>query len=110
MKMPSRRTPMKKKAVSAPLISAFFLFFCVIIVVTAQDDPAQTPAAQGGGGGRGARGGGAPAGPIVGYTADQAERGRVLYDANCSGCHGINLDGGLGSDAPPLTGVNWSAF
>ena len=37
---------MKKKAVSAALISAFFLFFCIIIVVTAQDDPAQTPAAQ----------------------------------------------------------------
>ena len=94
-----------KKLMNASLIAALGLFVCAIIVLTAQ---APAPAGQGGGGGR--RGGGPPAGPVIGYTAEQAERGRVLYDSNCSGCHGINLDGGLGSDAPPLTGVNWSAF
>src|SRR5579871_400081 len=102
---------MKRKAIGAGLIPLLclplFLLFCVVAVETAQDNP-QAPPAQGrGGGGRG-RGAAAPAAPIVGYTSEQAERGRVLYDSNCSGCHGINLDGG--TDAPPLTGVNWNAF
>src|SRR5687767_2079483 len=43
------------------------------------------------------------------YTAQQAERGRMAYQSNCSGCHGPNLDDGP-SDAPPLTGVNFVTF
>ena len=67
---------------------------CAMIVVTAQ----QPPPADG------------PA-PVQGasYTVQQAERGRVAYASNCSGCHGPNLDDGP-SDAPPVTGVNFVTF
>ena len=67
---------------------------CAMIVGAAQQPPAAggpTPAAG------------------ASYTAQQAERGRVAYAQNCSGCHGPNLDDGP-SDAPPLTGVNFVTF
>jgi alcohol dehydrogenase (cytochrome c) len=45
------------------------------------------------------------ASPAVSLTAEQASRGKAVYDSNCSSCHGANLDNGaLG---PPLRG---SAF
>ena len=44
------------------------------------------------------------------FTAEQARRGRALYDEHCSMCHGPSL-GGV-EMAPPLTGPefysNWS--
>ena len=44
------------------------------------------------------------------FTAEQAQAGRVFYERNCVGCHGIDL-GGSG-DAPPLAGgtfiLKWS--
>jgi alcohol dehydrogenase (cytochrome c) len=39
------------------------------------------------------------------YTAAQAEAGRIAYDANCAGCHGLDLEGS--TDAVPLTGINF---
>ena len=30
------------------------------------------------------------------FTADQAERGRSLYDQHCQQCHGVDLSGGVG--------------
>lgn len=36
------------------------------------------------------------------YTEDQANRGRILYEGNCSSCHGDRLMGF--DDAPPLVG------
>jgi alcohol dehydrogenase (cytochrome c) len=45
------------------------------------------------------------AGPAVGLTAEQASRGKAVYDDNCSNCHGANLDNG--QFGPPLRG---SAF
>ncbi len=48
--------------------------------------------------------GGAP--PAVPFTTDQAQAGRVLYDANCATCHGATLDGGL---APSLVGGTFKA-
>src|SRR4029453_17812033 len=55
------------------LIVAAVITGCAMIVVTAQQPP---PA-------------GGPA-PVQGasYTVQQAERGRVAYVSNCSGCHG----------------------
>lgn len=39
----------------------------------------------------------------AGYTAEQAARGKVAYAANCTDCHGANLnDGEFGG--PPLNG------
>ena len=40
------------------------------------------------------------------FTQRQAEAGRTAYDVSCAGCHGANLTGS--SDAPPLTGPNFS--
>ena len=40
------------------------------------------------------------------YTQPQADAGRVAYDVSCGGCHGADLTGS--SDAPALTGVNFS--
>jgi mono/diheme cytochrome c family protein len=37
------------------------------------------------------------------FTEEQAERGRVVYEAHCSECHGEGLGGG--EMAPGLTGV-----
>jgi len=68
------------------LVVAAVITGCALIVVTAQQPP---PA-----------GGTTPAAG-VGYTVQQAERGRVAYMSNCSGCHGPNLDDGP-SDAPPV--------
>ena len=76
------------------LVVAAVITGCAMIVVTAQQPP---PA-----------GGTTPA-QGVSYTVQQAERGRVAYDSNCSGCHGPNLDDGS-SDAPPITGVNFVTF
>ena len=45
------------------------------------------------------------AGSAVGLTAEQANRGKVVYDDNCASCHGTNLDNG--QFGPPLRG---SAF
>lgn len=46
------------------------------------------------------------------YTADQATRGRVLYNTKCLSCHGADLSGG--EMAPPLVGVgfqsNWNGL
>jgi S-disulfanyl-L-cysteine oxidoreductase SoxD len=36
------------------------------------------------------------------YTANQADHGQSLYQANCAPCHSDDLGGGEG--APPLTG------
>jgi len=41
----------------------------------------------------------------VGLTAEQATRGKAVYDGNCASCHGANLDNG--QFGPPLRG---SAF
>jgi mono/diheme cytochrome c family protein len=35
------------------------------------------------------------------YTASQAERGKVLYEQNCSTCHGASLRGGANEFAAP---------
>lgn len=40
------------------------------------------------------------------YTQRQADAGRTAYDVSCAGCHGVDLTGS--SDAPPLTGPNFS--
>ena len=44
-------------------------------------------------------------GPAVSLTAEQAGRGKAVYDGNCSSCHGTELDNG--EFGPPLRG---SAF
>jgi hypothetical protein len=46
-----------------------------------------------------------PGDSAVGLTAEQASRGKVVYDDNCGNCHGTNLDNG--EFGPPLRG---SAF
>jgi alcohol dehydrogenase (cytochrome c) len=43
--------------------------------------------------------------PAVSLTAEQASRGKTVYDNSCASCHGTNLDNG--ALAPPLRG---SAF
>lgn len=46
------------------------------------------------------------------YTDDQAKKGQALYNANCSTCHGDQLNGG--EMAPPLAGGefmgNWNGL
>ena len=44
-------------------------------------------------------------GEAVSLTAEQASRGKAVYDGNCGSCHGTNLDNG--EFGPPLRG---SAF
>jgi mono/diheme cytochrome c family protein len=44
--------------------------------------------------------------PAGAYTQSQADDGRTAYDVSCAGCHGPDLTGG--SDAPALTGPNFS--
>jgi len=44
-------------------------------------------------------------GSAVSLTAEQASRGKAVYDGNCASCHGANLDNG--QFGPPLLG---SAF
>lgn len=41
------------------------------------------------------------------YSETQAERGQILYDAQCASCHGIDLGG---ASAPALTGAEFSEF
>jgi mono/diheme cytochrome c family protein len=41
------------------------------------------------------------------YTADQAEKGRVLFEDNCVKCHGGTLDGM--DEIPPLKGSSFMA-
>jgi S-disulfanyl-L-cysteine oxidoreductase SoxD len=40
------------------------------------------------------------------YTAEQAQRGDVLSQANCTSCHGKALDGS--GQTPPLTGDDFT--
>ena len=40
------------------------------------------------------------------YTQRQADAGRTAYEVSCAGCHGPDLNGS--SDAPPLTGPNFT--
>ena len=46
------------------------------------------------------------------YTAEQAARGAAAYQANCSSCHGVTLDGT--GEAPPVAGPefasNWNGL
>ncbi|MEL6344819.1 MAG: cbb3-type cytochrome c oxidase N-terminal domain-containing protein [Myxococcota bacterium] len=44
------------------------------------------------------------AGEALVMTADAVEAGRSIYATNCIGCHGQNLEGGLG---PQLTDDEW---
>ncbi len=41
------------------------------------------------------------------FTAAQAERGGQLYASNCSGCHGVDLEG---IDAPALSGPHFDGW
>jgi alcohol dehydrogenase (cytochrome c) len=47
----------------------------------------------------------------VGLTAEQASRGKAVYDDNCGNCHGANLDNG--EFGPPLRGpafkMHWAS-
>jgi alcohol dehydrogenase (cytochrome c) len=49
-------------------------------------------------------------GAVVLVSTAQAARGQIVYDNNCSGCHGVHLDDG--EFGPPLRGpmfkANWS--
>jgi mono/diheme cytochrome c family protein len=51
---------------------------------------------------------GSGAATAAGFTAEQAEAGKPLYDSNCAQCHGFQLEG---PDAPGLAGrdvmQNW---
>jgi len=40
--------------------------------------------------------------PVSVFTAEQADSGRVIYNRNCSSCHGLQFEGS--GDAPALTG------
>lgn len=46
------------------------------------------------------------------YSASQAKRGKVRYDAACSSCHMSDLSGNVSGDAgaPPLKGEPFIAF
>ncbi len=50
-------------------------------------------------------------GPAVSLTAQQASRGKAVYDGNCASCHGANLDNG--QFGPPLLGrafkMHWAS-
>ena len=50
-------------------------------------------------------------GAAVSLTAEQASRGKAVYDDNCGSCHGANLDNG--QFGPPLRGsafkMHWSS-
>jgi mono/diheme cytochrome c family protein len=39
------------------------------------------------------------------YTADEASKGKALFQANCQGCHGSELGGGVG---PALKGPSFA--
>lgn len=43
------------------------------------------------------------------YTTVQAARGKAIYEAYCTRCHGINMAGGRegGAGGPPLAGANF---
>ena len=41
------------------------------------------------------------------YTPAQSDRGKALYQTQCSSCHGADLDGG--GTAPPLTGKDFKS-
>ena len=41
------------------------------------------------------------------YTPAQSDRGKALYQTQCSSCHGADLDGG--GTAPPLTGADFKS-
>jgi mono/diheme cytochrome c family protein len=47
----------------------------------------------------------------VGLIAEQASRGKTVYDDNCGNCHGTNLDNG--EFGPPLRGspfkMHWAS-
>ncbi len=43
--------------------------------------------------------------PAVSLTAEQASRGKAVYDDNCGSCHGANLDNG--EFGPPLKGSSF---
>ena len=51
----------------------------------------------------------ADASPPLFFTADQADRGRVLYDIDCASCHGSAMDGGFAGPAlkGPTFRVRW---
>lgn len=38
------------------------------------------------------------------FTEDQAQRGQAVFQGSCSGCHGGNLQGGMGPRLSPLGG------
>jgi alcohol dehydrogenase (cytochrome c) len=42
-------------------------------------------------------------GPAISLTAEQASRGKAIYDSDCSSCHGTDLDNG--EFGPPLRGA-----
>lgn len=46
----------------------------------------------------------APAGGMVAPTAADIEAGRAIFAANCIGCHGVDMKGGIG---PNLTDAEW---
>lgn len=48
----------------------------------------------------------APAASDGWYTADEAGKGKALFQANCQGCHGSELGGGVG---PALKGPSFAA-
>jgi mono/diheme cytochrome c family protein len=41
------------------------------------------------------------------YTADQADKGKALFQENCSKCHGVTLDGN--DEIPALKGSHFMA-
>lgn len=47
----------------------------------------------------------APAAADGWYTADEASKGKALFQANCQGCHGSELGGGVG---PALKGASFA--
>ena len=45
-------------------------------------------------------------GALIGQTMQQAEFGRIAYQARCSNCHATDMGG---NEAPPLAGSNFMA-